>query len=270
MKNFLKKIIYSSNITLFVFIKIKRLFVKPISQSNEAQIIDKLINKYKIDKNYLEIGFSPWEYNCSKISNDNQGVIIDADKVNIKIGRWLIKKARLICEFIDLDNIEKILKKIDLNIDILSLDIDGNDYYIMERLIKLNPSLIICEYNAAYYLRPITSIYKKNFDRTKEHETRFYFGCSLKGWEILMKKNGYSMVSISNSGVNVFFIKDNLITDKSEVITPEKNFVDIYWPKEIRNICMSKSISPQINAQYRFTHTDVWKRVKDMKYKIIS
>lgn len=250
MKKFFKKIVYMSNITLFVFMKIKRLFTKPISQSNEAQIIDELTNKYKIDKNYLEIGFSPWEYNCSTISNDNHGIIIDANKVNIKIGRWLIKKAWLICEFIDLDNIEKILKKIDLNIDILSLDIDGNDYYIMERLIKLNPSLIICEYNAAYYLRPITSIYKKSFDRTKEHESWFYFGCSLKGWEILMKKNGYSMVSISDSGANVFFIKDNLITDKSEVITPEKDFVDLDWPKG--------------------THADIWNRIKDMKYKLIS
>ena len=252
IKKIIKKIIYSTNVSLFIFVKIKRLLINPVSQSNEGQVLDELVKKYKINKNYLEIGFSPWEYNCSTISDKNEGIIIDANKENIKIGGWIIKKAKLICEFIDLDNIEKILKKINLNINILSLDIDGNDFYIMEKLIKLNPSLIICEYNPAYALRPITSIYKKNFDRTKEDKDWLYYGCSIKAWEILMKKNEYSMIAISDSRVNVFFIKNNLIIDKSEIITPEDDFVDYDWPEEMGN------------------GVDMWNKIKHKQYKLIN
>lgn len=251
MKLFLKKIIYHFDVLLFIFVKIKFLFTKGSSQSNESKILDKLIKKYNLKKNFLEIGFSPWEYNCSNISNYNQGYIIDANNDNIKIGKWLLKNTILLCEFIDLDNIDKIIKKINLNIDILSLDIDGNDYYIMEKLINLNPSLIICEYNPAFYLRPITTIYKKSFDRTKEHKDWLYYGCSIKSWEILMKKNGYSMVAISNSGVNVFFVKDDFVVEKEEIIKPENSFIDYDWP----------------NGE---SHVDQWEKIKDLKFKNIN
>ena len=182
---------------------------------------------------------------------ENSGYIIDADNENIKIGKWMFSKINFIHEFIDLENIDRILSKINQKIDILSLDIDGNDYYIMKKLLILNPSLIICEYNPAYHLRPISSIYKKDFDRTKEQDEWLYYGCSIKGWEILMKKNGYLPVAISNSGVNVFFIKDNLVNDRKDVIDINKSFVDKNWPENL-------------------THEDQWQKIKNMDYKNIS
>ena len=245
MKNILRKTIYSYDFLLFIFVKIKSLFYKYKSQSNEASIIESLCEKYNINKNYLEIGFSPWEFNCSSLAKANKGVIIDANKTNTKIGKWLLKKAKIICEFIDLDNIDKLIKDINFPINIISLDIDGNDYYIMERLFKLNSSMIVCEYNPAFHLRPITIPYKKDFDRTKEHKEWVYYGCSLKAWEIIMKKNDFSLVSISSSGVNAFFVKNNLIKNKNEILNPEKDFVDYDWPDNK-------------------THEDIWNK---MNYK---
>lgn len=251
MRTYLKKLLYQFDFLLYIFVKIKSIFYKASSQSDESKILDKLIEKFNLKKNFLEIGFSPWEYNCSNISNFNKGYIIDANKVNIKIGKWLLKNTLFICEFIDLDNIEEIIKKINININILSLDIDGNDYYIMEKLIKLDPSLIICEYNPAFHLRPITTVYKKHFDRTKEHKDWLYYGCSIKSWEIFMKKNGYSMVAISKSGVNVFFVKDQFMINKNEIINPENSFIDYDWPEGE-------------------SHIDQWKKIKDMKFKVVN
>ena len=250
-KNILKKVIYSNDITKYLFVKLKIIFFKPNSQSNESEIITHLINKFNINKIFLEIGFSPWEFNCADIVKENSGYIIDADNENIKIGKWMFSKINFIHEFIDLENIDRILSKINQKIDILSLDIDGNDYYIMKRLLILNPSLIICEYNPAYHLRPICSIYKKDFDRTKEQDQWLYYGCSIKGWEILMKKNGYLPVAISNSGVNVFFIKENLINETKDVIDINKSFVDYNWPDNL-------------------THEDQWEKIKNMDYKNIN
>tara|TARA_B100000575_G_scaffold172467_1_gene138163 strand:+ start:347 stop:1102 length:756 start_codon:yes stop_codon:yes gene_type:complete len=247
MKDFITKLIYKNNFILYIYIKIKKFFYKPNSQSNESSIVVKLIEKYKINGNFLEIGFSPWEYNCSKITDRFEGLIIDADSTNIKIGKWLYKKTKFLNEFIHLDNINKIIKNINFKVEILSLDIDGNDYYIMEKLIFLNPSIIICEYNPTFYTRPITIKYRKDFDRTKASKNWVYYGCSLKGWELFMKKNNYSMIKISNSGVNVFFIKDNLLKKKDVALSAEKNFIDYNWPDDK-------------------THEYYWNKIKDMEF----
>lgn len=251
LKKYIKKIFYTYDFTKFIFNKIKYLFLNPKSQSNESKILNNLINKFEIKKNFLEIGFGPWEFNCSDIIDKNNGYIIDANTENIKIGKWLYKNSIFINKFIDLDNISEIIETINKRIDILSLDIDGNDYYIMEKLFKLNPSLIICEYNSAYHLRPISSLYKKNFDRIKENSQMLYFGCSLKGWEILMKKNGYYPVAISDSGVNAFFMKDSLIKNKKDIINIDNSFTDYDWPNNE-------------------THKDQWEKIKNLNFKHIS
>ena len=251
VKKFLKKIIYSNDLTKFLFVKLKKVFFKPISQSNENLILNKLIEKYEVGKTFLEIGFSPWEFNCADIADQNEGFIIDADKENIKIGNWLFSRTKFLNEFIDLDNIDDLIKNINKKTDILSLDIDGNDYYIMKRLLRIDPSIIICEYNPAFHLRPISSVYKKNFDRTKEHNQWLYYGCSIKGWEILMKKNEYFPVAISQSGVNVFFVKESLIFNKEDILNIEKSFVDYKWPDNL-------------------THHDQWEKIKHFEFKDIT
>ena len=56
-KNILKKVIYSNDIAKYLFVKLKIIFFKPKSQSNESEIITHLINKFNINKIFLEIGF---------------------------------------------------------------------------------------------------------------------------------------------------------------------------------------------------------------------
>ena len=55
------------------------------------------------------------------------------------------------------------------NIGILSLDIDGNEYWFLEKLIDLRPDMIICEFNIAFGLLTISIPYHPNFDYTKAH-----------------------------------------------------------------------------------------------------
>ena len=185
------------------------------------------------------------------IGSPRKGIIVDANPLNIKIGRWLNNKSKFICQFLTLNNIKKFIKNINVKIDLLSLDIDGNDYYLMKKLIKLNPKLVACEYNPAFFLRPITVKYRKYFDRTKISKEWLYYGCSLKGWEIFMKKNKYSMVKISKSGVNAFFIKNDLLKLNDKILTAKKNFIDFKYP-------------------FQETHKDQWNKIKHFNFKIIN
>ena len=69
--------------------------------------------------------------------------------------------------------------------------------------------------------------------------------------EILMKKYDYSMIKISNSGVNVFFIKNALLKLDDKVLTAEKNFVDYDWPNQEK-------------------HDEQWNKIKHMDFENIN
>ena len=224
VKKFLKKIIYSNDLTKFLFVKLKKVFFKPISQSNENLILNKLIEKYEVGKTFLEIGFSPWEFNCADIADQNEGFIIDADKENIKIGNWLFSRTKFLNEFIDLDNIDDLIKNINKKTDILSLDIDGNDYWILNE-INIESDLVVCEYNPILGdLHELTIPYEKKFDRKNKHFSNLFFGCSIQALIQLMKKKNYIFLGTNTQGMNAFFINKRKLKYVEHKIKEKKIF----------------------------------------------
>ena len=109
-------------------------------------------------------------------------------------------------------------------IGILSLDIDGNEYWFLEKLIDLRPDMIVCEFNIAFGLLTISTPYDPNFDRTEKHESWLYYGTSITALNYLCVKNGYSLVDISSNGVNAFFVRNDLLTPETIKLIPEKIF----------------------------------------------
>ena len=229
IKLFLKKTIISQ-----IYTYIKKIFHKPKSQSNESQIINKLINEFNISNTFIEFGFSGWEFNCAELAIDKgtkvlrwSGLLVDGDNYNKKIGNIIFHKNIVIKSFwLSLDTLNCFFefKKEKKNIGILSLDIDGNEFWILEKLIILRPDMIICEFNVALGLRTITVPYDKEFDRTKKHETWLYHGLSITALNYICNKNDYSLVAVSSNGVNAFFIRNDLLNPDSKILTPEKAF----------------------------------------------
>lgn len=136
------------------------------------------------------------------------GLLIDGDPYNIKIGKYILSKNIKICQkWLAVDNLDFIREYAkDKNIGILSIDVDGNDYWFLEALIDLRPAILIMEYNSTFLLRPITIPYNPQFDSTKNNESITYFGASLSAIEHLAIKNKYSLIKIGNTGINAFFI----------------------------------------------------------------
>lgn len=95
------------------------------------------------------------------------------------------------------DRLEVILSefKIGPDIDILSIDIDGNDYYIFEDLEVLRPRLILCEYNPTI---PAHLDLRATYDN--------YMGCSVAALERIAKNKGYNLVAITET--NCFFVRE--------------------------------------------------------------
>ena len=91
-------------------------------------------------------------------------------------------------------------------LDVISLDLDGNDIYLAETLLSQNlrPKLFIVEYNAKF---PPPIEFKIAYDAKHLWQGDDYFGASLSSYDRLFKKFGYRLVCCnSQSGANAFFI----------------------------------------------------------------
>lgn len=95
------------------------------------------------------------------------------------------------------------------NPDVFTLDIDGNDYYIVKSLFEsgLRPKICAVEYNSAYGpSKSMTIEYDDRFVFTKAHPTGLYYGVSVSGWRKFFESYGYRFVTVDRNGVNAFFI----------------------------------------------------------------
>lgn len=76
-------------------------------------------------------------------------------------------------------------------IDLLSIDVDGNDYWLWKAISSISPRLIVVEYNASFGpVRSVTVPYDPMFDRHRKHPSGFYHGMSLRAAEKLADAKG--------------------------------------------------------------------------------
>jgi hypothetical protein len=94
-------------------------------------------------------------------------------------------------------------------IDLFSLDLDGNDYWIWEAMTASSPRVVIVEYNSMFGPdRAVTIPYEPQFDRHKRHT--IYYGASLRALQHLGAQKGYRLVAVEPGGINAFFIRQDL------------------------------------------------------------
>tara|TARA_B110000503_G_C7085341_1_gene387021 strand:- start:91 stop:966 length:876 start_codon:yes stop_codon:yes gene_type:complete len=216
---------------------IKKKEFKVFSQWGEDGIIDYLISNLDIEnKTFIEFGVENYEESNTKflLLNKNwEGFIMDSSSNNINH----IKNSELywkhslkaVISFVNKENINDLLElsKFDKKIGLLSIDIDGNDYWVWKEIDKIEPSIVIIEYNARLGIeKPYVVPYEKNFERKKANYSMIYYGASLKALVKLGKKKGYELVHCNKAGNNAFFVKKELLNDKIKSIDAVKGFVD--------------------------------------------
>jgi hypothetical protein len=133
------------------------------------------------------------------------------------------------------ENINELLSEHcpDTVIDLLSIDIDGNDYWVWKALDAVEPRVVVAEYNAAMGYRKATSVaYDPDFDRWAKHPSGLYAGASLAALTKLAHEKGYVLVGCDRHGVNAFFVKRDLAAGKLTELTPEQ----AYFPLQDRKL----------------------------------
>jgi hypothetical protein len=141
--------------------------------------------------------------------------LIDGNARQVADARALFSdRIKIVEAFLTLDNLDFIESHFP-KIGVLSIDVDGNDYWFLDELIHTEPSVICVEYNSSFGLEPITVPYDAAFDRHQKHPRGWYHGASLTALSKLCATHGYGLAAISSTGTNAFFTRAGSLDPKS-------------------------------------------------------
>ena len=172
-------------------------------QSDESVLLASLA--VDCPRTFVEFGFHPSEYNCIGLEGF-AGLLVDGDPSTVRLARAILpKRVEARQSFITLENIDSIARHFP-QIGVLSVDVDGNDYWFLEALLPTRPSVIVVEYNASFGLHPVTVPYDPAFERHARHPSGWYHGASITALARLCARHGYKLVAVSEAGGNAFFV----------------------------------------------------------------
>ncbi len=195
---------------------------KVYSQSDEDGLIREIFNRIgTTNKTFVEFGIGNGLENntLALLFEDWRGLWIDASSKSIqKIRKEFFqiiqrKQLHVVQSFITRENIDALISSHiqETEIDLLSVDIDGNDYYILDAITCVSPRVIVVEYNAKF-TPPI--LYCMNYNETHSWKKDDCFGVSLKFLDVNLGQKGYCLVGCNLSGANAFFVRSDLVGEQ--------------------------------------------------------
>ena len=209
---------------------------RAFSQWGEDGIIQFLIRNVPINRKiFVEFGVQNYTESNTRfllINNNWSGLVIDGGSEEIAYIKndpiyWQYN-LKAVNSFITKDNINQILSNngIQGEIGLLSVDIDGNDYWVWQAIDCINPAIVVSEYNFRFGAnKAVTVPYDASFVRSKAHYSNIYYGASLKALCILADRKGYALVGCNSAGNNAFFVRKDLKPDAINEITVEEGYV---------------------------------------------
>jgi len=198
---------------------------KEHSQNGEDGIINAIFAKVgATNKYYVEFGTEDGiETNTRYLFKHRgwKGLLMDGSNENLSIN---LHKA-----FITAENIEELFAthNVPKEFDLLSIDIDGNDYWVWKAITHFKPRVVIIEYNA--HIPPTIS-------KTIPYQADFcwdgtdYYGASLLALSTLGKQKGYILIGTDPNGVNAFFVQEQLLSGNFAPLPIEK----LYHPPSFK------------------------------------
>lgn len=204
------------------------------SQFGEDGIIQYLIKKTNIkvgERIFIEFGVENYLESNTRfllMNNNWRGLVFDGSPKNIESIKsqdyyWrhdLTAK----CAWITRDNINELLTENGFggDIGILSIDIDGNDYWVWEKISCVNPVIVITEWNSVFGAEKCISIpYDAEFNRSTAHHSNLFYGASISALSFLAKKKGYALVGSNSAGNNLFFVRNDRLNGLKEMSIEE-------------------------------------------------
>lgn len=208
---------------------------KVYSQWGEDGIIDHLVTHVPItSRSFVEFGVENYtEANTLFLLKHRywRGLVIDGSNANIaavkRSTEYWRHDLRAEASFITRDNINDIISRNGLRgeLGLLSVDIDGNDYWVWEAIDCVTPCIVVAEYNSLFGpTATLSTPYQADFVRSQADPTNMYYGASIAALNHLAERKGFSLVAGNSAGNNVFFVRNDLVGSLRK-ITPGEAYV---------------------------------------------
>ena len=135
-------------------------------------------------------------------------------------------------EFVTAENVNNILSKYNVphKVDLLSIDIDYNTYWVWKAINQINPRVVVVEYNSQFL--PTESKVVPYFQYAETDYTNYY-GASLLAFVKLGYSLGYQLVGCDSGGINAYFIRDEIIDEKN---IPLGTIEELYKPPQFGDV----------------------------------
>ena len=194
---------------------------KVSSQFGEDGIIEHLVRHVPISHQFfVEFGVEDYTESNTRFLLRNRnwsGLVLDGSDAQIeKIKQDAIywrHDLTAVASFVTLANINDTMTRHGATGDIglLSVDIDGNDYWVWEAINCISPRIVIVEYNSVLGADVAVTIpYDPKFSRLQSHYSGLYFGCSIGALKHLAEQKGYALVGSDSAGINAFFVRQDV------------------------------------------------------------
>lgn len=203
--------------------------LKVFSNMEEDGIILWLLSAIGCKKGvFLDIGSNDCiNSNCANLAFNFgwKGVFVDADRRLLNIGKkmyGLFKKhdLKFIQQSVSRENINVLKNYFDnAEIDLLNIDIDGDDYSIWEGLTSLSPKIVLIETKIEYGRHPIVVPADDNFASAE-------WGASLVSMTALATKKGYVLVATNGEGFNAFYLRRDVLASSGVKVLPVESVLD--------------------------------------------
>lgn len=213
------------------------------SQNDEDGILDEIFRRigttnrlcvefgvgHGLENNTLYRVLQGWQAVWFEACSESAVAIERGMEPLIRQGRIRFQEA-----LVSVENIVKMFERqeIPTRFDLLSIDIDGNDYWLWNALRHYRPRVVVIEYNASY--GPIADCRMEYDPNWKWNGQSRGYGASLKALEQLGRELGYRLVGCNFTGVNAFFVETAAAADLfPERATSEDHFepprYDMSW-----------------------------------------
>lgn len=204
------------------------------SQNDEDGIILFIFSVIEpTNKIFVEIGTGDGrECNCANLAVNFgwHGLFIDGNEAAIERGVTLynsladtrVYPPSFLSAVVNRSNINEVLADSGFtgDIDFLSIDIDGMDYWLWEAIDCINPRLVAVEINGKFGLRSITVPYKENWWYDSKRYPH-YHGASITAFNNLAKKKDYRLIGANRLGFNAFYLRNDICPELLPEVSAE-------------------------------------------------
>ncbi len=211
------------------------------SQNDEDRVLLELLRQTGAPvKTFVEIGIeNARECNTALLAFvlGWDGLMVDADPLGVAAARKLARRmlhgranrVDIQHELVTRENINTLAGSGESGV--LSIDVDGNEYWLWQAVREASPRIVVIEYNASLGpLETVTVPYQPDFSAAAAHPSGYYHGASLAALEKLGRAKGYALVAVDCAGVNAFFVRDQIRPQS----LPARSAAELFRPHFMR------------------------------------